>query len=381
MLIKPFYKSIDDISDIENIIEKRRFIIIYRYSKPHSWAHDDKYGVFRNNVMDVYLINDSVVEGVDYIIPKGITLYNRNCYRGVSNDILDLNENINYNATISFAEGSFLNRVSKVKDEPFTISSPKILLASGGPGGTCYDDELMYTLKSDYIQPYPKFYNIEDQAHLKKRNPNISIGDFTYDIENLPIYSLGELCDRYTQIALIDIQDTGNLVYSFENDYYDASKMSDNSFMELDFLKEKITTLYINVMMSIMDSIFSKANVIIDIESGTFNVPIESLSMKFSNITKEYITKEYAKLLIDISQHVDYMVGDIVDDIPNELFTNNFYPNRLNISISNTISKIKLSNINKTVINNSKKKDSFSTSSNVSSSDSDELVQRFCIGE
>lgn len=368
MLIKPSISSIEDIDDIENIEQKRRYIIIYRYNKPHDWIMSPTLGAFEYGNDDVYLINDSVVNGKDYLVPRGIKLYCRNCYRGVVQNPFLEEGIINKLATCRFAEGSFMNRLHRKNDMPLVVSSPSILLSSGGPGGCSFEEELMCELNSEFIQPFPKFYNIEDQAWLSSRNGKLKIGDFAYDITDVPIYRLGDLMDRYTHVCVIDIP-SDNFLNLTPNPFYRETCI-DSMKNALDSFKVRVNDIYISIQMSIINSIFSKVDVIIDLDSGTFNIPIDSLRLKFNNIGKDHIQKEYAKLIFDMNQEVDD-VADSFQHIPDELYKKDLFPNRLIISISNTFSTIKLSNVN----NNKLFKPNLSK---ISTSDGDELVQMFC---
>lgn len=368
MLIKPSISSIEDVDDIENIEQKRRYIIIYHYDKPHDWIMSPTLGSFGFGSDDVYLINDSVVAGKDYLVPRGIKLYCRNCYRGVVyNPLLD-DGIINKQATCRFAEGSFMNRLHRENDMPLVVSSPSILLSSGGPGGCSFEEELMCELNSEYIQPFPKFYNIEDQAWFSNRNGKLKIGDFTYDISDVPVYRLGELIDKHTNVCVMNIQHD-NFLNLTPNPFY-RENCIDIMKNALDSFKVRVNDIYISIQMSIINSIFSKADVIIDLDSGTFNIPMDSLRLKFSNIGKDHIQREYAKLVYDINQDVDN-VSDCFQYLPDELYKSNAFPNRLIISISNTFSSIKLSNINDGRL--------FKPNlSKISTSDGDELVQLYC---
>ncbi len=367
MLIKPSISSVEDIDDITNIEQKRRYIIIYKYNKPHDWMMSETLGLFGNGNDDVYLINDSVVVGKDYLVPSGIKLYCRNCYRGVvRNPFLD-NGIINKLAPCTFAEGTFMNRLHRKNDAPFVISSPSILLASGGPGGCSFEEELMCELNSDYIQPFPKFYNIEDQAWLSNRNSKLKIGDFTYDITDVPSYSLGELIDKYTRVCVMELP-SDNFLNLTSNPFYRTNQQLDIKDI-LESFKVHVNDIYISIQMSLINSIFSKADIIIDLDSGTFNIPLNSLKLKFANIDKEYIQKDFAKLAFDINQNVDN-VSECFQYVPDELYKRGMFPNRLTISVSNTFSSIKLSNINDKIFKPNLSK--------ISTSDGDELVQMFC---
>ena len=156
MLIRDFPSCKETIDDIDNIVEKRRYIIFFIYDGPHKTLNATYNGV--DNNYDIYLINESVTYGNNYIIPKGIKLLNRNCYRGVIKNPFDEKGKINRQAMIQFFNGTYSNTIHRENGDVFRMSTPMVL-EDGGLGGTNIEDELMSILNSNYIQPFPKYYN------------------------------------------------------------------------------------------------------------------------------------------------------------------------------------------------------------------------------
>lgn len=390
MLIKPFVKQIEEIDDIKNITQKNRYIIIYRYSGPHETSMMNtlrpiKFNDF-DNYYDVYLINDSQITGINYYIPQGIKLFNRNSYRGISQNILLPGNKINYAAEISFTVGTYLNRIIRPHDSPLVLSSVDSILNSGYPGGTAMEEEVMRILNSEYIQPYPEFYNIEHQARMNgKYGDSVKIGDFLYDYGEMKSYTLKELIDAYTKIAIIDIPTEFNIVdpYTLENSVPNPYiRLNNGKYIELESLKAEITKMYLDLSISMSRTVFSTCNVIIDIESGLFSVPKDSLKLKFSGLSKDEIAKDYARICLDISNDIDNL-SDSSMDVPDAIYANNLAPNRVTLHIENACSLIKISNIySNTVVRkgNELKKSSTGALGSISAGDTDEMVSCWAAG-
>ena len=390
MLIKPFYKVKEDIDDIENITQKNRYIFIYKYDKPHSCSFSDvcRFGMFNdtNNYYDIYLINDSQVHGVGFYIKKGMDLKNRNCYRGYCKDALTPDGKVNLNACVQFFNGTYLNRIEPrlKRDDPVSISTYDVLASCGGPGETCFEEEIQSSLGTDMILPFPQFYNVEDQLWLSnKYGSNLKIGDFTYDYSNVPTYTLRDLVDKYTKIAVIDIPSYGNIVSQEMRVYaIDPSVRLNNGVnADLEDLKVKVTNLFIDTFRNVSKSIFSAVDIIIDLECGEFTV--NPLNCKFSGISKEMILIEKNRIAFGISTELDNLC-ELVYDVPDEIYTNCLSPNRLTMRISNYNSSIRLSNIYQNTVllgsNGKVRKDNLNASGLISSSDSDDLVTMFING-
>ena len=379
MLIKPFYKEIEDVSDIPNIMQKNRYLLIYRYSGPHACSDSGIIGTFNdsNDMYDIYLINDSIVDGIDYLIPKNIMLYNRNCYRGYARHAVLPNGKINYKAPLNFITGTYANTVHrKNKNDPLILTSYDVLSSCGGPGETCFEDELMSILHSEYIQPYPQFYNVEDQARLsEKYGSKLRIGDFLYDFNGMGQYTIGDLIDDYTKIAVIDMPTDANLIdltystESYSNGSNNIIKMNNGATYDFNNLKSAITQIFIDISMIKYKTNFSAFDLIIDLEENGFNIPYSSLRMKYK-LSNEEITNEYKILCMRISEIMDNLC-ELTYDVPDAMYVNNLSPNKLTMRFSNTASLIKISN---TYFNVGKKGNALSAIGKVSSSDADDMA-------
>lgn len=389
MLIKPFFKEKEDVDDIENIKQKNRYIFIYRYENPHQCSYSNIIGNFNgpSNLYDIYLINDSQVEGVGFYINKGISLQNRNCYRGYAKDLLLPDGKFNYEAVITFMNGTYLNKITpklfKHDPDPITISSIDGLLTCGGPASSCFDEEIECRLGTDVIQPYPQFYNVEDQMWLSNKYKGLKIGDFLYDYSGCPTYTLRDLIDKYTKIAVIDIPAKGNIIDQSLVPYAidPIVDLNNGKRANMESLKSTITRIFIDVFCSISHSIFSAIDIVIDLESGLFSVIPKSV--KFIGVPKETIQREKLKIAFDISEKIDNVV-EMTNDVPDELYINNLCPNRLSIHISNYNAVIRLTNIYQNTVtrelDGTLKKDHLGAIGTLSSSDSDDIVQVFAVG-
>lgn len=388
MILRDFASCRETVDDIKNITEKRRYILIFKYDNPIHFGLNYCYDNLAGNY-DLYLINESTVHGNNFYIPHGITLMQRNHYRGsVREPIID-GDKINQNSDIIFYHGSFTNRIHQDNGEIFRLSSPTVMESCGGPGYTTIEDEFKYLLKSECIQPFPEFYNIEDQAVFDNKHTGRYVGDFWYDYNEVPSYKLRDLIDPYTRIAIIDMPDMNALIKlsladSIASENYlceDADpniKFNNGLTVELESFKEKLTWCFIKLNQYLMDSVFSQADIIIDTEDGTFNILNESLRVKFRELNKKDIMDDLTLLVSKVSELVDDQFGEI-DDTPSEIYKNNLCPNRVYVHISNTGCKMKVSNTYKLALNkhNGQINPIFATSES-SASDTDEIVSIQC---
>ena len=389
MLLRDFPSCRESVDDIKNITEKRRYILIFKYDDPvHiglNYCYDNLVGNY-----DIYLINESTVHGNNFYIPNGITLMQRNHYRGIIKEpFKDSTSNLNLNAEIMFYHGSFIDRVHQENGEVFKLSSPTLMKSCGGPGYTSIEDELKCLLRSDYIQPFPEFYNIEDQAIFDNKHTGKIVGDFCYEFNDVPDYKLGDLIDPYTKVAVIDMPNINKLIkLSFADSIASENYLNEDDdpnitfntglTVNLESFKSKLTWCFIKINQFLMDSVFSQADIIIDIEDATFNILNDSLRLKFRELNKKDIMTDLTALVTKVSELVDNLFGEI-DDTPNEIYSNNLCPNRLYIHISNTGCKMKVSNTYKLSLNRRNGKMSpIYSSSDSSAGDTDELVSVQC---
>lgn len=348
MLIRNFPSCKETIDDINNIVEKRRYIIFFIYDGPHKTMNATYNGA--DNNYDIYLINESVTYGNNFIIPKGIKLFNRNGYRGVVRNPFNENGTINKRAIIQFFNGTYSNTIHKENGDIFRVSTPTVM-ECGDLGGTSIEDELMICLNSQYIQPFPKYYNIEDQGYFEKID-NYKVGDFLYDYTSCPMYNLGDLIDPYTVFAKISIPMDNQLVkrgllnpYTMEeicssSDLDPNVTFKNGVSLDLGELKERITRTFLDIHKFVMGSIFSQVDVIIDMVDSTFKVVEDTIKLKYMDISKDQIRKEYLRLVININELTDNMFGEM--DVPSSSYE--MCPDRLTIHISNGDCRVKLSN-------------------------------------
>lgn len=389
MLIKPFTKQREEIDDIDNITQKSRYIFIYRYDAPHSCSYSNIIGKFNGptNMYDVYLVNDSQVDGVGFYVQKGVRLQNRNTYRGYAQNLLFPDGKINYDSVVTFMDGTYLNRIEpklfRQDPEPLSIHSIDGLLC-GGLAVTTLDDEITTRLGTDIIQPFPQFYNVEDQMWLSNKHKGLKVGDFVYDYSECPVYRFGDLVDKYTKIAIVDIPSKGGNLLEQELLPYAVDpnvKLNNGNVAYLEQLKGDITSIFIDVFATISRSVFSCIDVIVDLECVSFNVIPKNL--KFNNLKKEDVERERLKIAYDVSEKLDNII-EITSDVPDELYMNNLCPNRLTIHVDNFNSLIRLTNIYQDIVLINKdgkaKKEHLGASGKVSSSDADDIVKVWAIG-
>ena len=388
MILRDFTPCRETVDDIKNITEKRRYLLIFKYDTPIHFGLNYCYDNLAGNY-DLYLINESTIHGNNFLIPKGITLMQRNHYRGtVKEPLLDGNK-INYNADVIFYHGSFSNRIHRDNDFVFRLSSPTFMESCGGPGYTSIEDEFRSILNSDWIQPFPEFYNIEDQAVFDTKHTGRFVGDFCYDYSEVPTYKLGDLIDPYTKIAVIDMPNVNDLIkLSFTNSIASEGYLSEDAdpnirfnnglSVNLESFKEKLTWCFIKFNQFVMDSVFSQVDIIIDVEDGTFNVMNETLLVKFRELSKKSIMDDLSLLVTRIGEVVDREFGEL-DETPNDIYMNNLCPNRVYVHISNTGCKMRVSNTYKLDLNKrTGKLNPIYASSDSSAGDTDEIVSVQC---
>ena len=388
MLIRDFPSCMEDVSDIKQITEKRRYIFIFKYDTPihmgYNYTYDNNCGNY-----DLYLINESTVHGNDFLIPYGITLYNRNQYRGIVKMPFLENGELNKAAEIIFYHGSYSNRVHKNDGDVFTLSSPTVIESGDGPGSTTIEDALMEVLNSECVQPYPEFYNVEDQAVFSSKHKRSIVGDFLYDYNDVPTYVLNQLIDPYTKIAVIEMPNLNNLInLAFADTIAEEGHLINNpdpminfnngTSINLEDLKKAISFCFIRINQYVMDSIFSQVDVIIDIEYGTFNVVQETLKLKFRELTKQDVVRDMATLVYKIGELVDNWFGEENNKIPTEAYIENAFPNRLMYHISNVGCKVKVSNTKKLFTGDKGVMAPIYSKSESSASDADEMVAIEC---
>lgn len=356
MIIRPHQRIIEEVSDLRQIVEKRRYMFIYTYSGPHK--------AFGHNVLlsnqdfynDIYLVNDSTVHGTGFLIPKGITLHARNTYRGYAQfaSIPDYNgkEKPNYDSVIRFYFGNYSNHIKRPKEPLISLSSPTVI-AGGGPGYANMEEEFQSILNSHDIingmQPFPQFYNVEDMAVLESKNIKVPMGDFTYDFNDVPTYRLGDLIDPYTKIIFVNCPNTNQLL---DESSFDAigeptrNVLFNNGYnIDLGGFKSDATELCMLFNEYIMDSIFSEANLVVDTESGLFN--ITDLKLKFLTLSKEEQGHEFARLVQNVGESVDNLFGE--SDFPSEAYSLGYCPNRLTIHIGSDVCTMRYSNVETTI--------------------------------
>lgn len=348
MLIKPHYKFIDGVEDIHTIIEKRRYIFVYNYDRPHKMLSSTNLLYSCSDFFsDIYLVNESTVKGDGFLIPKGLDLHVRNTYRGYAQfaSIKDCNGKTvpNYDSIIDFYFGTYVNHLKRKKEPLISIAS--INQQCSGPGFACYEDEFQALINSNGIlQPFPQFYNVEDMAYLDSKHIKTSFGDFTYDFDDCPKYRFGDLIDRYTKVIFVDVPEHNGLI---DHSAYDsAGEPSRNVIfngtynVDTGSFKSAATECCMRLNEYLIDSIFSEATFVIDTESALFN--ITKLRLKYLTVSEEDKRHESERLCVNVGDMVDSLFGE--NDFPNEAFSSGYYPTRLTIHIGADVCHMKFSN-------------------------------------
>jgi hypothetical protein len=333
MLIRNFIKPVDNIDDIDNITERRRFVIIYAYNQA---LHHTMYEVYGGKIYDLYVLNTSTIIGNDFIIPKGIITQVRNSYRGKVISPFNPDKSFNMNALCFFHNSYYANRI--VNGGELLRFTKQDVYENGS-----LDEYVCRLLKTDTMCPFPNYYNVEDQAHLAKNN--YKEFDFGTRFEQAPEYPLSAFRDAKTTYLTLTIET--DKVFQEETVLYSLSKYSKVDILTaLMQIKEELFYAFIDCYDSIAKSLFAKAYIIFDLEDGLYNVPRESLTLKYSfNISLKEIQNEYIYLLNMIGSIFEKRINPISTDyLDDELFNIQNFPHRISFYISPAKCKIRLSN-------------------------------------
>jgi hypothetical protein len=334
MLVRNFPKHIDTVDDISNIVERRRFVVIFKYM---DGPHYTMFETYKDTIYDLYVINISTVLGVDYIIPKNLVVQHRNNYRGKVFSPFHPDGSYNLNAVCDFNYCYYGTRIVDGKD--ILKFSKRELFENSS-----YENYISHLMRSDIICPFPTYYNVEDQARLNKRQHNKM--DFDLYFNDIPSYTLNDFRDAKTSFITIEVHDDRNMLRSFSPS--NASEINMVSTQN-NTLVSLVHDVFMNTLLECYDivlkSIFSQVYIIIDLESGLFTIDEAALRIKYSyNISKEEYIKEYAGLISDVSEKIDNCT-DIADyNYNNGDMFDVTIPTRLTFYISNATCEIRLSN-------------------------------------
>jgi hypothetical protein len=333
MLIKNFVNPTHSIEDINNIPERRRFVVIYKYP---DGPHKTLYEIYQNDIYDLYLINTSTVVGKDYIIPQGMVVQYKNTYRGKVFNPYNSNGFFNQNALCVFNNSSFVTRI--VNGKEIIRLSKKDVLCDG-----TYENYISNLTKSNTITPFPIYYNIEDQAHLAKGDYQKM--DFELFLNDVPQYTLNDFVEKKTTFISVSIHEDN----VFQNETNISQIMSINNpqdsynkFM-VDTVKDQFMDAFLTCYDIVSQSIFAQAYIVLDIDSGLMNVPKDYLTLKHSyNITKDEINVEYMLLL----QKIEEVSLNLCDTFSTDYINDNIIPftkipEKVMFYVSPTLCKIK----------------------------------------
>lgn len=325
MLIRNFAKPIDSTDEIENIKGKHRYIFIYRYATPHQTMNE----VYGGNMYDIYLVNTSSINGVSYIIPSNLIVHVRNSYRGVAYDIVKKDGSLDRTASIFFTNGMYSTRVHH-KDSKDVF---KLNTADSLSGISDSENTLLRMINADEALPLPVYYNWEDQARLA--STNYKSLDFEMNYNDVPKYNLNDLCDKSTTVAIINMDESMDMLYRADSD---VIQFSGNKPINLGDYKDTIAETFIECYKSVLESVFSQADFIFDLNSGLFTISKDTLRLKYNfEIDKHMITTEYGALILSAANISDNLLSfDECGIVQGNLL------DKLYIHISNTVCKIKL---------------------------------------
>jgi hypothetical protein len=359
MIIRNFVKPVHSIEDINNILDRRRFVIVYKYPDcPHRTAYE----VYANNIYDIFVINISTVLGSDYIIPKGIVVQYKNVYRGKVISPFNPDGSFNLSAMCIFNSSSFSTRIVNGKDI-FRVNK-KYLIING-----TYENYIANMLKSDIITPLPIYYNLEDQARLS--NSEQKEIDFDVFLNRSPNYTLNNFRDTKTSFITLEIhednllQNNRDITTLFTKPLYPAL-ISDSDKYIVNSIGDRFMDAFLSCYDIITVSIFAQVYIIIDFDSGLMNIPKDGLTLKYAyNMNNHEVSEEYLYLKTEIDDIVVNLFESVSDDYY-DICSNPLdeAPTRIMFYISPSFCKIKFSD--------PYKRKNIRTSSEYSASDVDE---------
>jgi hypothetical protein len=308
MIIRNFVKPVHCIEDITNILDRRRFVIIYEYPDcPHKTAYE----IYTNHIYDIFVINISTVLGSDYIIPKGIVVQYKNVYRGKVLNPFNPDGSFNLSATCIFNSSSFSTRIVNGRDI-FRVNKKDLIM-----NGT-YENYISNLLKSDTLTPLPVYYNIEDQARLSTgEHKDI---DFDVFLNNSPNYTLNNFRDTKTSFITLEIhednllQNNRDILSLFSKPFY-PNLISDSDKYIINSIGDRFMDAFLSCYDIVTVSIFAQVYIIIDLYSGLMNIPKDSLTLKYAyNVNMDEVSKEYLYLKTEIDGIVVNLFESVEDD-------------------------------------------------------------------
>jgi hypothetical protein len=335
MLVRNFQKPIHSIDDINNIPERRRFVIVFKYP---DGPHRTMFEIYQNSIYDLYIINTSTLIGTDYIIPKNFVLQYKNTYRGKVINPFNLDGSFNLQSVCIFNTCSFSTRIVDGLD--VIRFSKKDTLSD-----STWENYIANLLKSDTIIPLPTYYNIEDQARLAKSEfQNV---DFENYLNTTPEYTLNDFRDAKTVFISLEVHEDKLFnncehvqgVFKRGNDLHTPEETK--WFLEV--LRDNFISVFLDCYNVILESIFAQAYITVELESGLFSVDTKTLTLKHSyNVTKEEIKKEYGFVIQELDDLLEQLDGLSADYMNDCFYQFEIIPTRILIYISPTLCRFKL---------------------------------------
>lgn len=321
MIIRPRTNQIETINDIENIKQARRFIFIYKYRSPKqalmtetdSFPSENVY--MGDTLYGIYIVNLSTIDGVGYIVPSKYMVHSRNGYRGSCRDAILANGQINPNARVNLYTASYANRIhNKTMNSVLEGSFNTISTLATEYGA---EQEMLRILNSAVAAPMPEYYNFEEQARMAENN--FKDLDFVMNYCEVREYRLSEFIDHRTSIMLVSVDgDKNNVILDRLADVCEFG--NSNSTVDISSIKDLMFNAFTDCFANTLDSVFSEACYIFDLSSGLFNIPKETLKLKFKYGTrKEDIMTSYEQMLSKASETADSISSNYstnYDDCP-----------------------------------------------------------------
>lgn len=321
MLIKPSTKHIESVNDIYNIKQARRFVFIYKYNSPKRalmleaelFPKESLY--YDGDLYGIYLVNISTIDGIGYLIPEKYMVHSRNGYSGSCRNALNPDGSINMNAEVNLYTASYSNRIHNKSNNLSFESAFNTINALATDYGA--ENEMLNILHSSVAAPMPIYYNFEEQARLAETS--FKDIDFVMNYCEIQPYRLADLIDHRTSVMVVSVDgEKNNPILDQSSEVYEFG--NSNSIVNMESIRDLLLNAFTDCFTNTLESVFSEVYYVFDLSSGLFNIPKESLKLKFNYGTrKEDIIDSYEHMLSRASVTADNISSNFstnYDDCP-----------------------------------------------------------------
>jgi hypothetical protein len=225
------------------------------------------------------------------------------------------NGQINPDARVNLYTASYANRIhNKMLNSVLEGSFNTISTLATEYGA---EQEMLSLLNSPVAAPLPEYYNLEEQARMAETN--FKDVDFVMNYCEVREYRLSEFIDNKTTIMIVSVDgDKNNIILDRTSDICEFGNSKTN--VDMSSIRDLMFNAFTDCFSNTLDSVFSEACYVFDISSGLFNIPKETLKLKFNYGTrKEDIISSYDQMLSKASETADNISSNFstnYDDCP-----------------------------------------------------------------